>query len=155
MGHPEQRGRPVISFGVSPATKRFCLTAIVFAVALILISCSGPGISAYKLATVSSSSGLGLNAKLEGPLAGKTNDDGTACLWITDSGVTTVLIWPQGFSAQGTPLEIHDGKGQRVAQVGHRVALRGGLGQPPPSGSVLGCGEVRRVWIVAEVVPLN
>jgi hypothetical protein len=123
-------------------------------ITLIFASCTAPGIT-YKVATTSTSSGFGLNSRLEGQLDGQTNGDGTACFWITSGNVRTVLLWPRGFSAQGDPLEIHDDKGQSLAQVGKQIALRGGRGQTPPAGPIFGCSGTHQVWVVAEVVPVS
>jgi hypothetical protein len=135
-------------------TERLCPIVALPLIALIFASCTAPGIT-YKVATTSTSSGFGLNAGLQGQLDGQTNGDGTACFWITNANATTVLLWPRGFSAQGDPLEIHDDKGRMLAQVGKQIALRGGRGQTPPAGPILGCSGTHQVWVVAEVVPLS
>ena len=123
-------------------------------ITLMFVSCTAPGFK-YKVATTSTSSGFGLNARLQGQLDGQTNGDGTACFSVTNGNETTVLLWPRGFSAQGDPLEIHDDKGRRLAQVGEQIGVRGGRGQTPPAGPILGCSGTHQVWAVAEVVPLS
>lgn len=154
---PVTAGAPphlVAARGVSLMTERLFLIVVFPLITLMFVSCTAPG-TTYKVATTSTSSGFGLNAGLEGQLDGQTNGDGTACFWITNANVTTVLLWPRGFSAQGNPLEINDDKGRRLAQVGKQIALRGGLGQTPPAGPIFGCSGTHQVWVVAEVVPLS
>jgi hypothetical protein len=160
IGSPQRKvgaGAPphlVAARGFSLMTERLFLIVAFPLIVLMFVGCTAPGIK-YKVATTSTSSGFGLNSRLEGQLDGQTNGDGTACFWISNANVTTVLLWPRGFSAQGDPLEIHDDKGRRLAQVGEQIALRGGRGQTPPAGPIFGCSGTHQVWVVAEVVPLG
>jgi hypothetical protein len=133
------------------------LTTIFGLITLVISGCTASGSAprTYRVATTLAASGFGLTARLQGLLAGETNSDGTACFSITQDNVKTVLIWPSGFSAQGTPLEIRDESGRALAEVGKQIALSGGPGQTPVTAPILGCSEVRQVWVVAEVVPLR
>lgn len=138
------RPRPLIAV-------RFRFPILSLVMALVFSSCAGAG--NYRVATHSSPSGFGFDATLQGVLAGKANIDGTACFSVTNEGITTVLVWPQGYSASGSPLQVLDQQGHAVGTVGQSIHLRGGLGPDPASTPVLGCSGAQQVWLVAEVVP--
>ena len=106
----------------------------------------------FLVATTSASPGFGFNARLQGKLQGKTNSDGTACFFVTQGSLRTILVWPQGYLARGNPLEVLNENGHSIGQIGQEIALRGGLGQ---TGLVAGCGNAAQTFAVAEVVPLN
>jgi hypothetical protein len=65
---------------------------------------------------------------------------------------SAALIWPSGYTAQGSPLSIYDAHGARVAVVGTQVTIGGGLAPDEPQVSVLGCTGFQRAWIVGDVV---
>jgi hypothetical protein len=139
--------------GTSTPSKRRALgwAFAALAVTLLLTSCaplaSGGG---YKIPTsVASPDRVGLLARLEGVLYAQVNNDGSACLWVTYGSSRMYLVWPQGYSASGSPLRILNEQGQMVATVGERVILRGGLG---PIGPIDGCPRDGEPWIIAEVV---
>jgi hypothetical protein len=117
--------------GIIGRTRRLPLTAffLISTAALLLASCA----TTHRIATWAASA-ISHLARADGILAEQVNWDGTACLWIGDGEERIALVWPPGYTAGGTPLSVYDENGSRVAIVGHRVTLGGGLG----GGSDLG-----------------
>lgn len=136
--------------------KRMPFPILSLVIALLFSSCVGSGNAStnYRVATDSSPSGYGFDALLQGVLAGHGNIDGTACFSVTNEGITTVLVWPHGYSASGSPLRVLDQNGYPVGTVGDSIHLRGGLGPDPASIPVLGCSGAQPAWLVTDVVPL-
>lgn len=60
------------------------------------------------------------------------------------------LIWPDGFTASGNPLSIHDASGKQIGIVGRQIALGGGLA--PDGTTTMGCTGVRESWLVGTVI---
>jgi hypothetical protein len=88
-------------------------------------------------------------ARVDGVLFGQTNDDHTACLSFGEGPQSLALIWPDGYTARGTPLAVFDGAGKQVASVGQRIGIGGA---PAADGTaVLGCREFQRALIVGRV----
>src|SRR5437764_827424 len=51
------------------------------------------------------------NTGVSGVLGGRTNADGTACLWLVNDGDPVGLMWPPRYSAHGNPLTIFSQSG--------------------------------------------
>src|SRR5258708_27189842 len=113
---------------------------------LIAAACTGgaPTGETYKIATASVRSDAILGARMEGVLQGQVNSDRTACFWI---GASTgmALSWPYGYSARANPLAVYDDARNRVAAVGQRVAMGGGL-MADIVRSITGCPGFTEVW---------
>ena len=91
-----------------------------------------------------------LTALTGGVLNGRTNPDGTACLWVGQGSEAHALYWPFGYSAGGNPLTVYDGSGRAVATVGQHVSLGGGL-MPDDVHSIFGCNGFTSFWIVGII----
>jgi hypothetical protein len=65
-------------------------------------------------------------ARFGGRLAGGTVEGGHYCVWLTDRGDTTALLWPPGYRARLHPLEILDPDGNLVARTGDLLEVGGG-----------------------------
>src|SRR5438105_14731643 len=109
-------------------------------VALLISACSSPGSSQSSASYIVDTAppGARLTALLEGVLRGQAYANGSACFWIDDAGGRTELVWPQGYSGAENPLQIHNEKGQTLAQVGQRISVSGGLGPNHPGASCPG-----------------
>jgi hypothetical protein len=105
----------------------------------------------YRVAAQVARGGGISNGELYGVLFGKANDDGTACFWMGDNKDQSALVWPQGYSAKGSPLSIFDEKGRRRGIVGQTIAVSGGLG-PPQSAPILGCPGMNQEFLVGGVI---
>jgi len=116
-------------------------------IALLLVACN------YRIATQrppeAGMEAVGFLALAHGVLSGEVNLDGTACFWLGNAAQRTVLKWPAGYTAGGTPLSVRNEKGSRVAVVGQFVSLAGGLA--PGGTSVAGCYGFAEVWLVSWV----
>jgi hypothetical protein len=77
------------------------------------------------------------------------NTDGTACLWLGEGVDRIALVWPDGYVARASPLEVLDEHGTQVAVVGSKVTLTGGLGA---TGTVTGCESIVQTWAVGQVL---
>jgi hypothetical protein len=119
---------------------------------LLLGACeasSGPSVP-YQIATAKVRSDVSLLARLDGVLNGRTNADGTACLWIGQGSEAIALSWPFGYSAGGNSLTVYDDSGKGVATVGQRVVFGGGL-MADEVHSILGCNGFLNFWGVGFV----
>jgi hypothetical protein len=88
-------------------------------------------------------------ALMHGLLAGRLNQDGTACFWVGSTDDPTYLIWPDGYSAHGSPLGVFDQTGHQVATVGQPFNFGGGMFYGADLKTPLvGCGPVRRAFLV-------
>jgi hypothetical protein len=105
----------------------------------------------YKIAT--HANGISLLAGLDSTLQGQANDDGTACFWVAYGLGRMALVWPNGYTAKGSPLAIYDERGVRAAVVGSHLTAGGGLLPADFRGQPLGCvGVFRAFWIVDNVL---
>jgi hypothetical protein len=123
---------------------------------LVATSCTGwlTGTSSpYRVATVAvSPSGFMFQALMPGTLAGRANQDGTACFWVGAGEDQTYLLWPDGYSAHGSPLGIFNQADVQVATVGQTFNFGGGmLYDGDLKGPIIGCGAVKRAFLVGEV----
>lgn len=122
-------------------------------VVLTLAAC-GPtathGIQTYRIASASVQAEAINLARIDGVLGGEVNSDGTACFWIGDGPAKTALFWPYGYKALDPPLAVYDAGEMRVAVVGERVTMAGGLLASDVS-SILGCRGFTRFWGVGLV----
>jgi hypothetical protein len=133
------------------------ITAVLIAIALggsIIASCQtetpSGGASGYRVAT---SATINTHA-VDRPLLGQTNNDGTACFWITWESVRIALVWPAGYIARAAPLSIDDRNGNQIAVVGQRWIF--GLGNTDGiAHNVLGCYGFLHAWPVATVGHVN
>ena len=119
---------------------------------LLLIAC-GPASGSsgsYQIATANVRSDVILLARLDGVLGGRTNPDGTACIWVGQGSEAIALSWPYGYSAGGNPLTVYDDSGKSVATVGQRVVFAGGT-MPDEVQSILGCDGFTNFWGVGLV----
>jgi hypothetical protein len=139
--------------------------AVAIAIVLVtLVWLTGSETSGYRIATASSPSEFMLLARATGTLQGQVNLDGTACFWIGDTRNGEAISWPFGYSARGTAiaslfepsiggrshLAVYNQAGQRVAQVGQRVVMAGGL-MPSDVKSILGCAGFAQLWTAGNV----
>jgi hypothetical protein len=91
-------------------------------------------------------------ALMAGRLAGHVNQDGTACFWLHDGEGRTYILWPDGWSAHGDPLGVFNQAGARVATVGETLNFGGGMFyETEMKTPVVGCGTVKRAFLVGEV----
>ena len=90
-------------------------------------------------------------ARADGVLEGRLNKDGTACFWIGAGAGRQQLIWPDGYFAGGASLTVFDKAGTKLASVGQRVTLAGGLASDGV-GTPLGCDPALQAWIVGSVI---
>lgn len=129
-----------------------------FAVAsafLIAGACSGETSredgETYVIATASTRSDAMHLARSEGVLQGRVNGDGTACFWLGNSSDGRALYWPYGFSARSEPLAVYDDARNRVAAVGQRIIMAGGL-MGDSVHSIKGCSGFTQFWGVGQVI---
>jgi hypothetical protein len=137
------------------------------AIAIVLVAVvwfTGSETSGYRIATASSPSEFMLMARATGTLLGQVNLDGTACFWIGDTRNGEAISWPFGYSARGSAiaslfepsiggrshLAVYNQAGQRLAQVGQRVVMAGGL-MPADVKSILGCEGFSEFWTAGNV----
>jgi hypothetical protein len=156
-------GRPM-----APTVVRRFRVGVVLTVALVLLGVvwAGMGTVTYRLATAPAPSDVMLTARLDGVLAAQANIDGTTCFWVGDGQYRTALSWPWGYSARGSPLApawgwghadslsrlaVYDEAGKRIAEVGRRVALGGGL-MAEDVKSLRGCSGFPQFWAVGTVI---
>lgn len=130
-------------------------TWVLIAAACLLSSACGTEVSqgggaAYKIATASVRSDYMDLARAVGMLQGQVNGDGTACFWLGTRSAGQALSWPYGYSAKDNPLAVYDDKGNRVATVGQRVTMAGGL-MPDTVRSITGCSGFTAFFGVGEV----
>jgi hypothetical protein len=121
---------------------------------VLMVSCGGASTSTgetYRIATASVRSDFMNMARADGVIQGETNGDGTACFWIGTTSKGQALSWPYGYSARANPLAVYDDSGNRVAVVGNRVAMAGGL-MPDSVHSITGCSGFTQFWGVGEVI---
>ena len=105
---------------------------------LAMVSCS----SVVVLPTWSPTSDSALPDALQSGTLTSVGD----CVWIeTNPRDRTILIWPPGYIAGGSPLSIFDASGQRVATVGEYITVDGGPIPHDPK-----CG-ISVFWIVGTV----
>jgi len=91
-------------------------------------------------------------ALMAGRLAGRVNEDGTACLWVGDGNDRTYMLWPDGYSAHGNPLGIFNQAGIQVGAIGQALNFGGGMIYDDElKTAVVGCGVVKRAFLVGEV----
>ncbi len=120
----------------------------------LMSACSEPGSTAtvsYRIATASVKSDAINLARADGTLGGKTNADGTACVWLATGRDEIALSWPYGYTARISPLTVFDDTGKPVAQVGEIVTLAGGM-PPEDVHSITGCSGFTKFWDVGQVV---
>jgi hypothetical protein len=125
--------------------------------AVLMVSCGGASTGTgetYKIATASARSDFMNLARADGVIQGQTNSDGTACFWLGTNSAGEALSWPYGYSARANPLAVYDDSGNRVAVVGHRVTMAGGL-MPDSVHSITGCSGFTRFLGVGQVVSDN
>lgn len=111
----------------------------------------------YKVATWSLPVGAGAvqearaNTGVSGVLGGRTNADGTACLWLVNDGDPVALMWPPRYSAHGNPLTVFSQNGQAVATVGQSVTFDGAVTAPEDilAKPILGCPSMSLVVLVS------
>jgi hypothetical protein len=77
--------------------------------------------------------------------------DGTACFWVGNGTDRTALSWPWGYTAHGSRLAVYDEAGGRLAEVGQRVSMGGGL-MGEEVHSILRCSGFPRFWGVGKVI---
>jgi hypothetical protein len=159
----EAAGRPT----ARPRVSRFgATTALIVAFVALAVVWAGMGAVTYRLATAPVRTNLTLTARLDGVLSAQANIDGTACFWVGNGTHRTALSWPWGYTAHGSPLApalgwvhagslsrlaVYDEAGRRVAEVGQRVSMGGGL-MGEEVDSILGCSGFPRFWGVGKVI---
>jgi hypothetical protein len=104
--------------------------------------------ASYRIATHPATQ-FNRDARTGGTLNGVVNTDGTACLWLGEGVDRIALVWPDGYVARASPLEVLDEHGTQVAVVGSKVTLTGGLGA---TGTVTGCESIVQTWAVGQVL---
>lgn len=133
---------------------RYGLDVAVVSAALIVLLCacglSPGGATSYRIASASVKGDAINMAGLFGVLQGRSNSDGTACLWVGHGSEARALTWPYGYTAGGSPLTVYDDTGVGVAVVGQRVTFAGGL-LPGYVHSILGCQGLTKFWGVGRV----
>jgi hypothetical protein len=67
------------------------------------------------------------------------NFDGTACLSIVWKTTHTAIVWPPGYTAQGSPLAVYDGRARQVMVAGEKLSLGGGRVLSSRARKVAGC----------------
>jgi hypothetical protein len=150
-----------------PPLRRSNVTVALIAVLISVVVWASIGSVKYRLATAPSPSNFILLARADGVLGGQVNLDGTACFWLGDQQHRGMaLSWPWGYSARASPvapalgwtplasisrLAVYDETGRRVARIGQRVAMAGGL-EPEGVRSILGCSGFPGYWGVGKVV---
>ena len=158
-------GRPV----ARTTLRRFDATVALIIVFVSVGLWASVGTVRYRVATAPFPSSFTLLARAEGVLAGQVNLDGTACLWLGDQHHRMALSWPWGYTARATPaavawgwahlgpmahLAVYDERGRRVAAIGQRVAMAGGL-EPEGVRSIVGCSGFSGYWGVGMVVSVS
>jgi hypothetical protein len=112
---------------------------------------SRAGGETYRIATAGAPSEFINLARSEGVLLGRANGDGTACFWLGNISDGRALSWPYGYSARANPLAVYNDAGDRVAAVGQRVTMAGGL-MADSVHSITGCPGFTQFWGVGKVV---
>ncbi len=86
-----------------------------------------------------------MNAILTARLAGDADEH---CLWLVGlSGRTCSAFWPLGFTASFDPIALYDPHGQRVANIGNRLEMSGGIVTVP----VNYCRHGRETMVIGEI----
>jgi hypothetical protein len=140
----------------TPASKRLgflagALLLLLVVGSFLILSSTGSRTVHYRVATqLLRSEGIA-HGELNGILFGQPNPDGTACFWMGDSKDKSALVWPQGYSAGGSPLSIFDGEGHRLGTVGQTIAVSGGLGPEEPA-PITGCPGMNQEFLVGGVI---
>jgi len=150
-----------------PPLRRSTTTVALIAVLISVVVWAPIGTVRYRVATAPFPSDFFLLARQDGVLAGQVNIDGTACFWLGDQQHRGMaLSWPWGYSARASPvapalgwtplasisgLTVYDEGGRRVARIGQRVAMAGGL-EPDGVRSIAGCSGFPGYWGVGKVV---
>jgi hypothetical protein len=67
------------------------------------------------------------------------NFDGTACFTIVWKTTHTAIVWPHGYTAQGNPLAVYDGRSRQVMVAGEELSLSGGQVVSSGARKVAGC----------------
>ena len=109
------------------------------------------GIHGYRIATAPEPYDAINRAQMVGVLWGEPTSDTTACFWIENGLDRTALFWPYGHKALAPPLAVNDQGDKRVAEVGQRVTMAGGLLADDVS-SILGCRGFTKFWGVGMVI---
>jgi hypothetical protein len=159
----EAAGRPTARGRVSRLS---ATTALTVAFVGLAVAWAGMGALTYRLATAPVRTNLILLARLDGVLSAQANIDGTACFWVGNGTERIALSWPWGYAARGSPLApalgwahagshsrlaVYDETGRRVAEVGQRVTMGGGL-MGDEVQSIVGCSGFPRFWGVGKVI---
>jgi hypothetical protein len=126
-------------------------------VTIALLTVLGPAIfpSGYAVATWSANPAAGVLTGPTGLLRAQTNPDGTACFWLAgDGGDRNALVWPQGYSAHGSPLSIFDQNGNLIGTDGYVITLGGATAhQDVAAKGIVGCPPTRFVTFVNQWPP--
>jgi hypothetical protein len=130
------------------------------------VAWAGMGTSHYRISAAPVRTNAILLSRLDGVLAAQANMDGTACFWVGEGPNRRALSWPWGYTARGSPLApalgwanlasmsrlaVYDDTGRRVAGIGQRVAMAGGLAGNDVQ-SIVGCSGFPEYWAVGQVV---
>jgi len=108
----------------------------------LAVAWAGMGAVTYRLAAAPVRTSLILTARLDGLLAAQAKIDGTACFRVGTGTDRTALSWPWGYTARGSPLA--PALGRRVAEVGQRVGMSGGVIADAVQ-SIPGCSSRSRI----------
>jgi hypothetical protein len=108
------------------------------------------GGASYKIAAATARSDYMHLAGAGGILQGQINGDGTASFWLGTSSGGQALSWPYGYSARDNPLAVYDDAGNRVAAVGQKVTMTGGL-MADNVHSITGCSGFMEFFGVGQV----
>jgi len=162
-GAADAAGRPT----ARPAAQRISpAAALIVVLVSFAVAWASMGTVSYRVATAPLRTSAINLARLDGALAARANIDGTACFWVGDGPDRTALFWPWGYTARGSPLgpalgwahagslsrlAVYSEVGRRVAGVGQRVSMAGGL-MGEEVHSIRGCSGFPRYWGVGMVV---
>lgn len=137
--------------GAAPlASTGACILSVLVLLAAACATSSGSR-NSFRIATHAPSTRL--LTILDGVLQGRANADGSACLWIRDTGGRTALVWPTGFSAGGNPISVYSGTGVTIGEVGKPLRLGGGLVVSNKEAVALGCPDLNQSALAGPLVP--
>jgi hypothetical protein len=91
----------------------------------------------YAIATAAPEANL--LSLLGGTADAQLNFDGTACFSIVWKTTHTAIVWPPGYTAQGNPLAVYDGRSRQVMVAGEKLSLGGGQVVSSRARKVAGC----------------
>lgn len=110
--------------------------------------------SSQDSSTIPTHSGDGLTsdtAEIVGELAGR-GEGGVGCLWLEGPDGQQAILWPAGYSATFSPVQLIGPEGSVVAQEGQNLRASGGYGPAVDMAECrLGQGQIARIDRIIEV----